>query len=304
MKHLLSSAAILLLVSATTFGQTIIADDFNIANVGTGFLLGEGVNSGINPPTTRLTGTAAPDLRYLSRTSRADSSYYITSASNGRLRANAGAQNGRVTLSADGTDPFDFGSALGIPLATPADPVVYDITISMDNNDTGTHRMSLGFGTVEGDATTWDFGIQIYKAASGDDFYTVARRIDTGSSGLASDLNSAVFTMDAGTAATEVSFLLRVTDAGAEASAFSSWVQASLDGGTTWFYDTRDDAALSGWRFDGAGRYFSMDLAGGNSSFVTFDNFSVTVITAAVPEPSTLTLGLLAGIVGLIWRRW
>ncbi len=50
----------------------------------------------------------------------------------------------------------------------------------------------------------------------------------------------------------------------------------------------------------------AVSLAGilrANDGFVTYDNFSVTVITAAVPEPSTLALGLLAGVVGLIWRR-
>jgi len=54
---------------------------------------------------------------------------------------------------------------------------------------------------------------------------------------------------------------------------------------------------------DATGRFFSFDIAGGNSSFVTYDNFSVTVVTPAVPEPSVMALGLLTGIGAIIWRR-
>jgi hypothetical protein len=297
MKSLIQLAAILLLASTAVQAQIIIADDYNVVNVNNGFLLGEGVNSGINPPTTRLTGTAADNLRYINRAGKVDTAFYI--GGNARLRANSGSQSGRITLSADGTSPFDFASALGIGAATPANPVEYDITISMDNNATAIQRMSFALGTVEGSAGVWDFGLQLYRAVAGDDFYTVGKRIDIGSSGLAEDQNAAIFAMAAGTVNSEVSFVIRVTDAGDEASTFSSRVRVSQDGGATWFYDTLYDASLtSGWRLDGPGRYFSWDMAA-NDSFVTYDNFSVTI----VPEPSVAMLGLLAGFVGLIRRR-
>ena len=136
--------------------------------------------------------------------------------------------------------------------------------------------MSFALGTVESSAGDWDFGLQLYRAATGDDFYTVGKRIDVGSSGLASDQNASIFAMAAGTVNSEVSFVIRVTDAGAQTSAFNSRVQVSQDGGATWFYDTANDASLtSGWRLDGASRYFSWDIAA-NDSFVTYDNFSVT----------------------------
>jgi len=301
MKHLIEFTAVLLLACVTAQGQTIIADNYNVVNVGSGFLLGEGVNSGINPPVTRLTGTAADGLRYINRAGKVDTAYSI--GGNARLRANSGSQSGRITLSADGTNPFDFGSALGIPYATAANPVVYDITLSMDNNATGIQRMSFALGTVEGSAGVWDFGLQLYRAVAGEDFYTVGKRIDLGSSSLAEDQNAAIFAMASGTVNSEVSFVVRVTDAGSETATFNSRVQVSQDGGTSWFYDTLADASLtSGWRLDGAGRYFSWDMAA-NDNPVTYDNFSVTVIQAAVPEPSVLALGLLAGVVGLIWRR-
>jgi len=302
MRRLIESAAVLLLAGTVAPAQTIIADDYNVANVDPhGFALGTGVNSGINPPTTRLTGTAADGLRYINRANKVDTAYYI--GGNARLRVNSGSQSGRITLSADGTDPFDFGPALGIPWATPVNPVVYDITISMDNNSPVLQRMSFALGTVEGSAGVWDFGLQIYREVDGEDFYTVGKRIDTGSSGLGSDQNAPVFDMASGTVNTEVSFVFRITDAGAETEAFNSRVQVSQDGGNSWFYDTSADGSLtSGWRLDGASRYFSWDIAG-NDSFVTYDDFSVTIVTAAVPEPSTLALGLLAGVVALIWRR-
>ena len=48
------------------FGQTtIIRDDYNASGRGTGFLLNQGINSGIHPPATRLTGSAPAGLRYL-----------------------------------------------------------------------------------------------------------------------------------------------------------------------------------------------------------------------------------------------
>src|SRR6476660_1362252 len=43
----------------------ILGDNYNVTGSGSGFALGSGVNSGINPPTTRLTGTAAANLRYI-----------------------------------------------------------------------------------------------------------------------------------------------------------------------------------------------------------------------------------------------
>jgi hypothetical protein len=244
-----------------------------------------------------LTGTAADGLRYITRTAKDPTGFYI--GGNARLRVNSGAQSGRVTLSADGTTPFNFASALGIGAATPANPVEYDITISMDNNATAIQRMSFALGTVEGSAGDWDFGVQLYRAVAGENFYTVGKRIDVGSSGLASDQNAGVLNMAAGTVNSEVSFVIRVTDAGAETSTFNSRVRVSQDGGATWFYDTLADASLtSGWRLDGPGRYFSWDTAA-NDSNVTYDNFSVTI----VPEPSTLALGILGAVALLVGRR-
>src|SRR5262245_25523905 len=110
-RTLVTIAAVSMLTAISTHGQLLISDDYNISGSGTGFTLGSGVNSGINPPATRLTGTLASDMRYIvTDATKAVASYSIT----GNKLAVAGAANsGRFGLSSDGTTAFDFGSALG-----------------------------------------------------------------------------------------------------------------------------------------------------------------------------------------------
>jgi hypothetical protein len=311
MRFLANLVTILLLAGTSVYGQLIIADDSNVTGNGTGFALDTGVNSGINPPTTRLTGSAAADLRYIqTATGKADTAFRID---NNKIAVQRSPNSGRFTLSADGSSAFDLASVLGTPWATPANPVVYDITMSMANHLGGTVRFAFALATEENNANFWDFGIQLYRANSADNFYQVGKRIDvasytlaTDSSGSAGDLNAPMTTTAAGTYGDEIDFLIRVTDAGEESAAYNSRVQVSMDGGSSWFYDTQTDTDLpDGFRLDGPARYLSWDQAGANAgaALVTYDNFSVTIITAAVPEPSTLALGILAGVVALIWRR-
>ena len=263
-------------VNSTRAGTVIVSDNFNVTGSGSGFALNTGVNTGINPPTTRLTGTAASGLRYINTGTKATTAYTITSS---KLKVTSAANPGRFTFSSNGTTAFDFAPALGLSAATPATPVVYDLSISMDNDSTGTQRFSFALGTAEGDATTWDFGFQVYRAASADTFYTIGKRIDTGSSGLASDLNASILTMAAGTYGTEITILMRVTDAGSETTTFNSRVQLSLNGGSTWFYDTDTDANLtSGFRFNGAARVVMCDVAP-DAGNVTYDNLSLTWVS-------------------------
>lgn len=296
-------------LSATlAHGQLLlVSDNYNVTGDGTGFALDTGVNSGINPPTTRLTGSIAADMRYIQTfTGKAATAYSITdNKQHTELSANAG----RFTLSADGTTAYDFSSVLGIAAATAAHPVVYEITISMANTVSGTTRFSFAVATTEDNANFWDFGLQLWRANAANDFYTIQKRIDrvsytleTDSSGNTGDINAAITTLGAGTYGTEIDFLIRVTDAGAEASTFNSRIQLSMDGGSNWFYDTATDSALPlGFRFDGLSRYFSWDQAGAASGTgaVTYDNFSVVL----VPEPSSFALGVLGGLVLLALRR-
>jgi len=272
---------------------TIIGDNYNVTTTTTGWALGNGVNYGINPPTTRLTGTAAANLRYLDTIEggRSADKYGISS---NRLLVESGSGVGRFTLSANGTTSFDFATALGTRDATPANPAVYDIKIAMRNDATGTERLSFGLATAEGDVTILDFGVQLVHAAAADTFYTIYKRIDTNSAGVA-DVNAVMATTAGGTTGQLNSILIRVTDAGAETNAYSSRVQVSLNNGSTWIYDTDTDSALpNGWRLDGPGRYFVWGQAG-NSGNVFYDSFSVvrwvTVATALV-SPADNTLGL------------
>ena len=277
----------LVLALATTplIGATIIvSDNFTATNVNSGFLLGEGLNSGINPPTTtRLQGTAAADLRYLKRGNKGDTAYTI---SGNKCNITQGSQSGRFTISADGSTPFDFATALGTANATPANPVVYDIGISMNNKvaltDSSIGRMSFGFSTVEAGAGSWNFGVQIIPAVVGGvTNYNIIKRIKTAATGLSAELNATM--TNAGTIGSEVTFLLRVTDAGLETDTnYHSRLQVSMDAGTTWFYDTQSDTNLTnGWRFEAATRYVSFDQAA-NGGADTYDNFSISLISPLI----------------------
>ncbi len=275
----------------TALGQTtLVSDDYNVAANGTGFALDAGVNTGINPPVaTRLTGTVASNLRYLKTAgTKPDSVFGIGS---NRLRVQTDGGIGRFSLSANGVTPYNLASVLGTAGATPADPAVYELRIKMRNDASGTQRFSFGLGTSEGDVTTWDFGVQLYRATSSDDFYTVRKRVDTASAGVA-DINLVMTTTATGTYQTLNSFLIRVTDAGAESSTYSSRVQVSLDDGSTWIYDSNTDSDLpNGWRLDGPGRYVLWDQAGNTSGAVFYDDFSVVSVYAPPPPPDRVWSG-------------
>jgi len=296
-RRILFSLAGLLLavvVGGTSFGQTtIVSDNYQTTNNGSGFALNEGVNTSINPPaTTRLTGTAASSLRYIQTATAKPASQY--DIGNNRLRVVKDTDSGKIgrfTLSANGVTPFNFASALGTAGATPSNPALYDIKISMRNDATGTARFSFGIGTAEGDVTTWDFGVQIYRP-SGADYYAIQKRIDDGSSG-AGDINAVILNTAAGTWQTMLDFLIRVTDAGAESDAnYHSRVQVSMDNGSTWIYDSSTDSALpNGWRFDGPGRVIIWDQAGNTGGNVFYDDFSVVSTYAPPPPPERVWTG-------------
>lgn len=255
---------------------TIVRDTFNVAGSGSGFLLDSGINTGINPPATRLTGTAKANLRYIQTDAGKPSSAYTISGK--RIEVTAAGGRGRFVLSADGVNSFDFGSALGTASASPTNPVVYDLSIRISNNSAKTERFAIALGTAEGDVSTWNFAVQVYRTNSANNFYTVGKRIDTSSSGLANDLNEHITSLTGQTYGGDLTILMRVTDAGAETTTFNSRVQVSLNGGNSWIYDTQNDPSLtspgSGFRFDGAQRHIMWDIAP-DAGPITFDAFSL-----------------------------
>ena len=262
----------------------ILQDKYDVVGDGTGFAPNLGVNSGIAASKTRLSGSVVAGVQYLPAfTNKPATAYSVVDK---KLRVNAADQIGRFSCSADGTNFLNLATALGLANATPEKPAVYDLTISMANRSTGVQRFSFAISTTMSAADGWDFGLQLYRKAKRDDFYSVGKRIDKDSAGLAFDLNEVMTTTSPGTAGTEINFLLRVTDAGAEATNFSSRVQVSMDAGKTWFYDTLSDPNLAnGWRLDGADRYVIWDVAP-NAGPVTYDDFSLTLKTSSVlPTP-------------------
>ncbi len=153
----LVGAVLLLLTGAgASASALILADDYNATSSGTGFGLGSGVNSGINPPVTRLTGPAAPNLRYYKQSgTKKDSAYSIT---DGKLAITRVVDFGVVTLGV-GSGAFDFSPLLRSVAATPSLPSVYEIRFKMSNNTgPGVQRASFGITTDAGGVGVWDFG--------------------------------------------------------------------------------------------------------------------------------------------------
>ena len=105
-----------LVLAVSTLGPasgatTIISDNYSVTTTTAGFTLNNGVNYGINPPMTRLTGTARANLRYIDTLEggRSADKYGISS---NRLRVESGSGIGRFTLSADGETLY-FGAMNG-----------------------------------------------------------------------------------------------------------------------------------------------------------------------------------------------
>lgn len=278
----------------TAYGQiTILSDTYNITNNGSGFALDEGVNSAINPPiTNRMTGTVAPNLRYMRTAGARANSAYTIGSNRLRVGTEAGSTIGRFSLSANGVSMYNFASALGTSGATPADPAVYELRISMRNDATSTARFSFALATGEADANNWDFGVQLYRTNTTADHYMIQKRVNTGSSGVA-NMNEVMAITEPGTVNTLHAIRIRVTDAGAESGEnYNSRVQVSLDNGATWIYDTSTDPGLpNGWRLDGPGRFILFDQAGNNSGAVFYDNFSVVSFYAPPPPPDKVWTG-------------
>jgi autotransporter-associated beta strand protein len=260
--------------------QLVLNDNFNVTSGTTGFALGNGINFGINPPTTRLIGIASTNLRYMQTYTNKPASVY--SIDNNALRIRTNSNVGRFTLSANGVTPFDFSAALGVSNASPARPIVYEIRLNMRNDSTSAARFSFGISTAEGDINAMDCAVQVYRNVSGDNFYTVAQRVDTNSSGTNDfELTTLTTTAPANTVNTFLPILIRITDAGAESGTnYNSRAQISINNGTNWIFDTDTDTTElpNGWRFDGAGRYFLFDIAGNSSADVYYDEFSVKLL--------------------------
>lgn len=293
MKTIKTSFAIGLLLASfsplRTGAAEIVGDSYNVNNTGSGFALGSGVNSGINPPTTRLTGSAAANLRYVKTSGpKADSAHTI--GTNKFAIARVSSDSSTISLST-GTGAFDFGPVLNTLALSPSVPAVYDLSITIANGAGSSQRCSFAISSAAGTANAWDFGIQLYRAATSDAGYTVQKRMSIAASGQAAVVNLPM-TNNVGVYPGEVSFVIRVTDAGAEsAPGINSRVQVSLDGGASWFYDTATDPDLpSGWRFPGLSRFIYWDAAGGSGP-VTYDNFSLNFISGPSAATRTWTGG-------------
>ena len=71
----LAAVSLLSSVGVVEAATVLVSDNYNVTGSGSGFALGSGVNSGINPPTTRLTGSAASNLRYMNTGTKATTAF-------------------------------------------------------------------------------------------------------------------------------------------------------------------------------------------------------------------------------------
>jgi autotransporter-associated beta strand protein len=284
------------LASASMHGTIILEDNYNVVSNKTGFVLGEGVNSGIIPtnvpPITRLTGSAAAGLSYYRSSGSKTNTAHAISADKFRIARVADSSTISFT---PGQGHYDFASALNTLAATPENPCVYEMEVKVANGANGTQRCAFALSSVTGTANAWDFAVQLYRPAGAIN-YTVQKRASAASSDLegTTTLNEAIVG-EVGTYPNELHFLLRVTDAGQESvPSTNSWIEvATIIGGTTnWIYDTRNDTVglPEGWRFAGASRYIYFDAAG-NAGPVTFDDFKLTFISGPTAGPRMWTGG-------------
>lgn len=291
MKHVTLAIALLSasLANESTAATTILSDNYTASNVGSGFALGEGVNSGINPPTSRITGTAAANLRYLQTDTRKPGTVYDISSNRLRIQKDAGI--GRFSLSANGAIPFDFGPAIGATFASPTNQALYDVKVSMRNDATTAARFSFGLSTADAAVGSLDFAVQLYRTSSTVSSYTIRKRIDAASSGTAA-IDVVMGTTAAGTTNSMIPFLIRVNDSGMETNTFSSRIQVSIDNGATWIYDTSTDPDLpNGFRFDGVTRYLVFDQAGNSSGTVFYDSLSIVSTYSPAPPEARIWTG-------------
>jgi hypothetical protein len=275
-----------LVVSAASIGISegttlIINDNYNTTGSGSGFALGSGVNTGINPPTTRLTGQAAPNLRYIKTSgTKADTAHTITA--NKFQISRVASDSSTISLSSSGTGPFDFGSVLNSLAASPVLPSVYDISITISNGAASNQRCSFAISSAQGTANNWDFGLQLVHTNTSDAYYNVFKRISPTAGGA--QLNSVIGIVPYPTPA---SLVIRVTDAGAELSTSNTVIQVSTNAGASWFYNSSADSELpTGFHFPAASRFIYWDAAGGAGP-VTYDNFSINSISGPTTGPRT-----------------
>lgn len=281
-----------LAIGSARAGTLILGDNFDVVSSGTGFALDTGVNRGITATTTRLQGTAAAGIRYWkTEGGKNNNLHYVTNSVSGqppgKMFIGYGGAPSNVGFTNNAGGMADFGPALFTSAATPDVPSVYEIQLSMTYNNT--NRIGFGIGTTVGIAQTWDFGFELFRDTP-DVPVSVQVRVDAASSGTGGDV-TALITNNIGAAGEELTFIMRVTDAGAEAGTeFHSRVELALvKGGTTnWFYDTQADvfALPYGWRFDAVNRGLYWYAQGGVGPILV-DDLSVTWISGPSRAPIT-----------------
>lgn len=225
----------------------------------------------------RLSGTASNGLSYLqTATTKSASAYSITS---NRIAVAVAANPGRFTFTADGTTPKNLGAAIGTGTASAAAPAKYELAVKMSNHSGGIDRTSFGLATADSGIQDWDLGIQFVNNGANLDIY---RRINSASNPSGTDYNNVITTLT-GQAGAEVDLRLLITDAGSETGAgnFNSRYEVFANENLIF------SSAAGDFRFaNSATRLVLFDTAG-NAGPVTYDAFSLKLVTVTNSAPST-----------------
>jgi formylglycine-generating enzyme required for sulfatase activity len=279
---------IFLLAVGVTCGsaEVILSDscDVNGGNSpGTGFGP-DGSTAGMNYQlSSRLSGTAAAGVSYWQSPAgvKAASSYSIKS---NKINVALAAGAGRFSFTTDGTTPLDLGVSLGIPMATPVDPVVYELSAKISNKSTGIARTSFGLASADGGIQAWNLGIQFVKNGADLDLY---RRVDSGSNPTGTDYNDGIATLP-GQAGAEVDLKLRITDAGAESGVgkFNSGYEVFANGVSVY------TSAKGDFRFEGSATRLVLFDTAPSAGPVTYDAFALNLVSATNNPPGSTNLPL------------
>ncbi len=283
------------LALGSAHGATLVlSDNFDVVGSGTGFNLDTGVNRGITATSTRLQGTAAAGIRYNKiEGGRNGSLHWITNSAAGqppgKLFINYGGAPSTIALTNIAGGLTDFGPALFATAATPDVPSVYHLQMTMAN--IGTNRFGFGISSAPGIPNNWDFGFEIYRDDESTQNLSMQARMNQNSAGVGANVSSFV-TNDVGLAGEEITFLIRMTDAGAETGTYNSRGEIAIirNGTTNWIYDTQLDTANVpyGLRFRNTPRYLLLYVPGGAGP-VTADDLSLTWISGPTRLPLVQT---------------
>ena len=241
----------------------LIADTFDVTggnSTTTGFGAADGVNQEL---ATRHTGTLAGTLRYI-RTDTGKSEAAHSIANNQLTIADVAGTTG-LQLSDNGTSAYNFGPHLR------GRRYQWKATLDLDDTEIAAARMTLGIADAilpAGGVAGHDLAVQLDLLAG--NTVSVFKRIDSGSTAGAADINQSIVT---GLPAGEPVEVRVVMQDSTDYTIFGTTYEIFING------TSADTGAI---RFANDSRYLIFDTAP-NTGPVRYENFSLETLDAGAP---------------------